>query len=39
MLGLSIFVLPLMLPRYRLGRTGGTVLLVLYAAYIAVLFL
>ncbi len=39
MLGLSIFVLPLMLPRYRLGRTGGVVLLALYAAYIAVLFL
>ena len=39
MLGLSVFVLPLMLRRYRLGRRGGVVLLTLYAAYMVFLFL
>ena len=39
MLGLSIFVLPLMLGRYRLGRRGGAVLLTLYTAYMTFLFL
>ena len=39
MLGLSVFVLPLMLGRYRLGRRGGAVLLTLYTAYMVFLFL
>lgn len=39
MLGLSVFVLPLMLGRYRLGRSGGAVLLTLYTVYIVFLFL
>lgn len=39
MLALSIFVLPLMLGRYRLGRRGGAVLLTSYAAYMIFLFL
>ena len=38
MLGLSVFVLPLMLGRYRLGRSGGAVLLTLYAVYMVFLF-
>ena len=39
MFGLSLLVLPLMLPRYRLGRRGGALLLGLYAAYIGYLYL
>ena len=39
MLGLSVFVLPLMLGRYRLGRKGGAVLLTLYTGYMVFLFL
>jgi len=39
MLALSIFVLPLMLGRYRLGRRGGAVLLTSYVAYMVFLFL
>lgn len=39
MFGLSALVLPLMLPRYRLGRRGGALLLALYAAYVIYLYL
>jgi len=39
MLALSIFLLPLMLGNYRLGRRGGAALLASYAAYMVFLFL
>ncbi len=38
MLGLSLLVAPLMLRGYRMGRRGGSFLLLAYVAYIAYLF-
>ncbi len=39
MTGLSLLVVPFMLRRYRIGRTGGGLLLALYGVYIGFLYL
>lgn len=39
LVGFSVMVLPLMLRRYRLGRTGGGLLLALYLGYVGALYL
>lgn len=39
LVGFSVLVLPLMLRRYRLSRTGGGLLLALYLGYVGALYL